>query len=392
MVAQVRFDQFVADHPIGLDEVLGLAPSAAGLEFQLLPLRDLSARDLIAWDLLGAAAQTESAYAQPWFMRHSLHHCDPAGSALLAVVSDAAGRWLGVIPVVRARWQGRAPLPSWHAWSHPNRFVGTPLVAAGAAHSFWHALLTGLGETSRGEVALCLSDLATDDAVTRALFEVCAIEDRAMGLDRSTVRPILRPGTEPEVSAKQRSRIRALHRRLEAEYGPATFSLVRDADRIAQLRGTFLQLEASGWKGQGGSALAACVRNRALFEAVTDAAAAHGGFEIAVLEAGGRVLALSTQLVGKGRRYGFKMAYDEAAAGCAPGLLLLDWLTRHAPGELPFDSCSRPGAEPVSRLWPDRCELIDCRVALGGSVRQGAMRLLLHAEMLAANVKAAVLP
>jgi CelD/BcsL family acetyltransferase involved in cellulose biosynthesis len=392
MVTQVRFDQFVAERSVGMAEVLGLSSSAVGIGFRLVRLADLNARDLILWDKLGAATQTESAYAQPWFMRHSLRHCDPESIAQLAIVATAAGDWLGVIPLIRAKWQGRAPLPSWHAWSHPNRFVGTPLVRAGAAHLFWHTLLRGLGEASQGEVALCLSDLAADDAVTQALFDVCAIEDRAMGLDRSTVRPILQPGQQPELPAKQRSRITALTRRMTEEFGSPEFSLSNDPERIAALRETFLTLEAAGWKGQGGSALGSCQRNRALFLAVTDAAAPHAAIEIAVLEAGGKVLALATQLVGKGRRYGFKMTYDEAASTCAPGLLLLDWLTQHGPGDLPFDSCSRPGAEPVSRLWPDRCELIDCRVALGGALRQGAMRVLLQAELLAANIKAHAFP
>lgn len=320
-------------------------------------------------------------------MENSLAHCDPAGRAQLAVVADDHANWLGVLPVIRAWRQGRAPLPSWHAWSHPNRFVGTPLVAQRAELAFWRGLLAGLGQTNGGEIALCLSDLASDDRVTTALFEACAAEDRPMALDRRYCRPMLGASSPLQPDAKQANRVRSLRSRLTAEFGPPRFRLVRCPDEVETLVEPFLVLEQASWKGREGSALACDVANRALFRAVARDGAAQGGFEMAVLEAGDRVLAISTQLRGRGRRYGFKTAYDESLAAFAPGVLLLDWLTREAGCDLPLDSCARPDAQPVSRLWPDRCELVDCRVALGGWPRRLAMQGLMRVEMVYSRVR-----
>ena len=120
------------------------------------------------------------------------------------------------------------------------------------------------------------------------------------------------------------------------------------------------------------------------FTAIAKFGAERGCCELAELSVQGRVLALSMQLVGKGRHYGFKMAYDESCAAYAPGLLLLDWLTREhaASGSAnPIDSCAAPGQQPVGRLWHDRCELVDCRVTLGGELRRGLMQALLRGEI-----------
>lgn len=388
MVEQVRFEQFLtaksaADSP-------GFAAWPADVSFRLTARAELSGQDYADWDSLGRAAASASAYAQPWFMRHSLEQCDPHGKARLAIVADSHGHWLGVLPLVRGATLGRAPLPSWQAWSHPNRFVGTPLVREGAAHAFWHELLDGLARQSRTELALCLSDLASDDPVNLALFDICAADDRVMGLDQRVSRALLRAGHPPELSAKGRRRIESLTRKLRSDFGEPEFRVIRDPAELAAKVDTFIALERSGWKGEGGSALGCTAANRALFGAIARDGASRGCFELAELAAGGRVLAQSTQLRGNGRRYGFKMAYDEDCAGYGPGLLLLNWLTQTFcadPAALAIDSCARPDQQPVSRLWTDRCELVDCRVALGGTWRQAAMNQLLRCEMLFSAIK-----
>jgi hypothetical protein len=49
------------------------------------------------------------------------------------------------------------------------------------------------------------------------------------------------------------------------------------------------------------------------------------------------------------------------------------------------DSCTAPGQQPVSRLWPERRELIDCRVALGGALRGHVFAGILACEALRAG-------
>jgi CelD/BcsL family acetyltransferase involved in cellulose biosynthesis len=280
-------------------------------------------------------------------------------------------------------------VPAWVAWRHPNQFVGSPLVRREQAKRFWRGLIRGLG--ARGHrLALMLGELPTDDLVTEALLWLCAEQDRRIAVDRRVERARLRASTPSEGSAKQRSRIRGLERKLADEVGPVAFELVREAERIERLLDGFLLLEQSGWKGRAGSALACASGTRTFFREVCRAAAAMGRLELATLSAGGRVIAISTQLEGAGRLYGFKAAYDEAFARYAPGLLLLARLTRcyGERGGIEVDSCAVPDQQPVSRLWPERRELIDCRVALGGAVRRRLFGAVLACERIAHGARA----
>lgn len=354
-------------------------PVAASL--YLLRPQALEASDQAAWDELGSAAEVPSVFAEPWFMRRSLAHCDSRREALLAVVASEDGGWLGALPIMPANRQGRSPMPAWVAWEHPNQFVGSPLVRRGQSDRFWCGLLDGLG-AHRRRLSLALGELPTDDPVTEALFRVCAERNRAIVTDRRIARACLRTEASPEQCAKQRSRIRGLERKLAAEVGAVTFELVRDAGRIDGLLDCFLALEQSGWKGRAGSAIACADGTRGFFDDACRAAAAMGRLEVATLSAGGRIVAISTQIEGPKWRYGFKAAYDEAFGRYAPGLLLLDRLTKSylERGDVDVDSCAVPEQQPVSRLWPERRELIDCRVALGGAVRARLFSAMLGCE------------
>ena len=306
---------------------------------------------------------------------------------------EQCGEWLGVLPVVGVPRQGRAPVPAWTAWSHPNQFTGAPLVRAGQAEAFWDGLLAGLARHGPDRVALTLGQLPADDPVTTALLALCESRGRKLAIDRRAERACLdaRPGAEaPDPGSKQRSRLRGLERKLAAELGEVAFAVDRDPARTTAALDRFLELEQSGWKGRAGSALACADATRSFFLDVARAAAAKGRLEVATLSAGGKTVAMATQLVGEDRTYGFKSAYDEDLAACAPGLLLLDRLTRYyverGCGEV--DSCAMPGQQPVSRMWPGRRELIDCRVALGGTLRARAFAAMLACESAAHSVKA----
>ena len=52
-----------------------------------------------------------------------------------------------------------------------------------------------------------------------------------------------------------------------------------------------------------------------------------------------------------------------------------------------IDSCAVPEQQPVSRLWPARRELIDCRVAVGGPLRARAFAAILACEAAARRLK-----
>lgn len=364
------------------------ALAAAQYDHPVARLRLLRAADLIEandakWRDLAAATETASAFAQPWFLRHALNNCDSGQCARLAVAELPDGSWAGALPIARSSRHGRAPMPNWHSWRHPNQFVAAPLVRSGHAEQFWRTLLDGLGDGPGNELALCLSDLPLDDPACQALFDLCAADGREVIVDRRFERPGLQPESPLALAPRHRRRIASLERKLALELGEPVYRMTRDPREIDSAVRAFLDLEAAGWKGRGGSALASSHDTRTLFAGVVREGSQLGSVELASLSCNGQMLAFSTILSGHKRRYGFKMAYDEGAARYAPGILLLNWITQtqcsdsaaHA-----IDSCTLPGQQPVSRLWNDSFPLIDCRIVLGGAMRRGAMRAVIACE------------
>lgn len=355
---------------------------AGPVQLRQIDPRRLCAADLQSWGELAAAAGDANPFTQPWLQSLSLAHFDPGGAVRLAVVEDSSGNWLGAIPLAPARGK-RVPVAVWTPFEHPNQFTGTPLVRPDRAAAFWQELLSWLDTAAGGALALVLRNLPSDDPVNQALFELCAQQGRRLAFDRRWQRAVLNPDQAPsKQSGKFRRRIEGLERKLEREQGLLSIELTREPLRVAELARAFVALEGAGWKGKAGSALASHQGTRRFFAEAAMTGAEHGAFEIGVLRSGTRIVAMSTQLIAGTTVHGFKAAYDEAFAAYAPGLLLLDRLTRRWQdrGGLLVDSCTKPGQEPISKLWPGRREIADCRVSLGGAPRRAGFAALLAAE------------
>lgn len=361
----------------------------AGL--RLSRLTDLSVHDHHCWNELSELARDSSIFAKSCFLRPSLMHCDPGDEAVLAIVENSAGEWLGVMPLRKSWHYGRVQFPNWQAWQHPNMFSAAQLVRPGYEELFWESLIAGLEDRSSTRPALRLVDLPADQAASKALIAVCGAQGRPIKFDRVRSRAILGAGsfaTDGQLQVKPDSRRRhaALQRKLEAESGPVEFSTHRKPVEVGRLAEKFIKLEQAGWKGRAGSALGCDDGKLAFFRTMVAAAASNGLIEIAVLRANTRVLAMSVHFPGEGDwGHGFKSAFDEHFAAFAPGVLLLIRLSEHfrQSGCLPFDSCSAPDQLPVATLWPARREFFDCGVALGGMAGRTAFRLLALTEHLA---------
>lgn len=362
---------------------------------RLLRLDALDGDHAARWDRLGAEAETTSVFAQPWFVRQSLEHFGGGQDTVLGFVEDSTGEWLGVLPLGTVSHLGRVPLPHWKGWDHPNQFIGGPLVRHGAAEIFWRVLLPALDRVAPWRFGLRLTNLPLDDAATRALFSLCRQRGRDMMVDRRFARAELVPDQDQggchHLPAPFRRRIEGLVRKLEREVGPVEFFTVGAAAQSGPWLEHFLEMENAGWKGSASSSLASTAATTAFFAGVTMAAAQRGELEIAVLRAGGQVIAMSTYFLHGGRGFGFKMAYDQTFRRHAPGLLLMHRLTGRLieGGVTRFDSCSAPDQEPISRLWQDRREFVDCSVAIGGPLRRGVFRALCAGQKLRRRVTGA---
>jgi CelD/BcsL family acetyltransferase involved in cellulose biosynthesis len=119
---------------------------------------------------------------------------------------------------------------------------------------------------------------------------------------------------------KFRANLRRTRKELE-ELGSVSFLHYSSADPNTLER--FFQLEASGWKGWEGTAIACQPSTRLYYELVATAASRDGYFSLDFLEVNGRPISAHFALNWNGRYQLLKAAYDENYSRYGPGHLIV---------------------------------------------------------------------
>ncbi|MEO6716684.1 MAG: GNAT family N-acetyltransferase, partial [Novosphingobium sp.] len=266
--------------------------------------------------------------------------------------------------------------------------LGTPLVAPGFERAFWHSLLEWADRTAGNALFLHLSGLPLDGPMHQALSEVAAETGRASGLVFREERAMLTAGKTPEeyftaaLSGKKRKELRRQLTRL-SEQGPVNFVRQADSDGLGEWIDHFLALEASGWKGEAGSALAQRETTAALFRQSLEGAAAHGRLERLSLTLDGRPIAMLANFITAPGAFSFKTTYDEAYARFSPGVLLQceNLLMLDRTDVAWTDSCAAEDHPMIDHIWRERRVLGRVSVAIGGKLRRGLFARLLKFEL-----------
>lgn len=122
------------------------------------------------------------------------------------------------------------------------------------------------------------------------------------------------------INARLRGKLRHIRREIESQ-GGLKFLRVDKADRSVLNR--FCELEASGWKGVEGSAIACNPTTRQFYDEVSQAAERFGYLCMYTLELKGELLAAHFGLSHRGRYFSPKVAYDEKLPQYASGHLIV---------------------------------------------------------------------
>jgi CelD/BcsL family acetyltransferase involved in cellulose biosynthesis len=144
----------------------------------------------------------------------------------------------------------------------------------------------------------------------------------------------LRPGEKtPDelLSGSLRSDLRRAERKAEA-LGKVSYEIhaPRTAAEFLPLYEQALKVEAAGWKGRGGSAVAKNEKQRAFFARYGQLASQAGQLRLACLRIDGVLAAMQYAVEWNGAFWLFKVGYDEAFAKCSPGQLLMHHTLRYA--------------------------------------------------------------
>lgn len=287
-------------------------------------------------------------------MRHLSAEADPR---LLVVRRE--GRLVGALPLVAARGRWLNPF----AVRRSAAFYGTlstPLLDPERPGDTVAAMVRALARD--GQHGIVLPYLSCDGPAAGAFAEACARAGFVRVDLARHCRAMLRsplPGAEyirATLETRRRKEAERQRRRL-ADLGTLSFRVVSSEADTARDLDAFLELEAAGWKGRSGTALARAPGAASFIRAAAAGLTRRGAFRVATLALDGR--AIASGLVGQAGRRAFyiKTTYDEAYARFSPGLLLTLDLTAHLlddPGIEDADSIAVADHPMIDRIWIER--------------------------------------
>lgn len=125
------------------------------------------------------------------------------------------------------------------------------------------------------------------------------------------------------VSSRRRSDLRRAARKLEALGRVELEVHAPTAEQIDTLVDAFAEIEASGWKGRSGTALATSVPHGRFYRAFLRDMAADHRARVYFLSAGGLRVASMLAAEWNGRLWVLKLGYHEAHAKASPGTVLV---------------------------------------------------------------------
>ena len=341
-----------------------------------------------AWDRLADEASEPNPFAERWCLQSALHLLDPDRHARLILVRDGSdGPLIGIMPVASATHYGRLPLRHVTGWAHPNHFHGAPLVRAGFERLFWSILLGWCDAAPWAQTLVHVPRLTGEGPLHRALVEVARARGGAAEVVHREGRALLESRLSPAaywdaaVRAKKRKELRRQANRL-SELGETGFRRWQPGEPVESWIDAFLALEARGWKGAAGSALASHGDTEAWFRAILSAAAEAGRLDMRALDLDGRPLAMLVNFLCPPGGFSFKTAFDEDYARFSPGVLLqqanLDLLDD--PHISWVDSCAAPGHPMIDSVWRERRALVWVNAPLSGPVDRLRYAMLTRAE------------
>ena len=276
---------------------------------------------------------------------------------------------IGLLPVVSLWRACKIPLPAL-ASASPYGTLCTPLLDRGLAEEAANGLMCEARKT--GAYALILSDVSLNGAAMKA-FTMALRQDGLQPIVlHSHLRACLDARREADevfrdaLSAKKLKELRRQRNRL-AEHGEVRFTVARTTEEVAQAVEVFLALEASGWKGERGTALRQREGDLSFIRSATRGLSETGQCEIVTLHAGETPVAAAVVLRHQDRAFYFKLGIDERFAKFSPGVQLTLDLTRHLCADAVLataDSTASADHPMINPIWRGRLKIGDVIIPL----------------------------
>ena len=329
------------------------------------------------WQALADGMAGPNVLAEPWITLPAMRLLGDAAPTLRLLTVWDGVTLIGVMPVHVTPRLGRLPLRTIGDWAHPNSFLSSITVRAGAESAFWDCALTALAAHADHPRMLSVSGVVEDSAIHAGLVAAAQRLSAPITIEQQTQRAFCAHPAgasaywDATVRAKKRKELRRQWNRLGEEGALSVAALPDDApvDRWIE---DFLTLEQAGWKGRAASALGSAPATATFFRETLSAAHARGQACLTAITIDDRPIAmLATLRSGKGG-YAFKTCFDEAYARFSPGVLLqreslsilgaqgLDWI----------DSCAAQDHPMIDSLWAERRRVLHLSMPLPGATNR----------------------
>ncbi len=352
--SNVRQEHFrVAEADIPADDFCGRIIDSVDEAAALIP----------AWKRLMQVAVSRNPFFDPSFLLPAMQYLGEGKVSLLAIEASQRNRknttsvLCGVIPVVFRKVYG-LPMRTLEIWKHDQCFDCTPLIRTDCKKDAWRFMLEFINKDLKARLFSMntvlgegdFSNLLTEhsfncglsvfhrDAFTRACFTPLNDEETYL---KTFVAKSTRKGTL------------RLRRRLE-QLGDLNTEVIHDYD--ARLVSQFLDLEASGWKGTAGTALASKPTTKLFFEGMMQRCMNDGNAVVVRVTLDKRPIAMLIVLQQASRAAQFKIAFDEQFKEFTPGTMVeFDEISRMFSDAIEYcDSCADPNHSMINRVWGGR--------------------------------------
>jgi len=324
------------------------------------------------WGELAARALVANVFYEPAFALAAARVFGRDAGAMLVWSGTSPRKLLGFFPGRVSTRRYGLRLPVLVGWTHPYAPLGTPLIEREAAEPVIAAWLGHLAANARLPGLLLLPFVPEDGPFAVALAAILRRAQMPAADFNRHARALLEPHgdrsayVEHALGARKYRELRRTVRRL-AECGALMFTVASEPTAVAAALEDFLALEAGGWKGQAGTA-AACDADISGFvkEAVMALAREQKAAIHRILLDGCPAAAAITLRSGD-HAWFWKIAYDEALARYAPGVILTASVTEQLAEDVTIarsDSCATADHAVMNRTWSERMALGDVLIAV----------------------------
>ncbi|WP_439496508.1 GNAT family N-acetyltransferase [Bosea sp. (in: a-proteobacteria)] len=251
-----------------------------------------------------------------------------------------------------------------------------PVLDRDDADDIARAMLRHLAASGDLPKTLALPLLPMEGPGFRALEEACRATGSKVTTYEAWERPVMVAQPDDDAERYLRRALGSGYKKRMQQFrsvgrsGAVSFQRKRRA-AAQEAFGTFLALEAAGWKGAAGTAIACLPADAAYFNKLVELLAAQDALQLDTLLLDGQPIAMGLLVDSAGTRQFLKIAYDETQGRHSPGRTLAIAMLQADFTEGPpafFDSGAGEGVDAGTYVWGERRPMANAIVAIGSAM------------------------